>query len=137
MVIGDLNVPAAETTVAEWKAVGGYVRFGKGKKNILCTNIDRPPCREALAIRSDVTRWDDQVALFKLAVDTYGRVDIVVANAGVGEIGQFDPFGEIMQKTPSKPTMVTPSVNVTGVLYSASTFERIRGIFRNCSKVFL
>ena len=114
------------------------VRFGKGKKNILCTNIEPPPCREALAIRSDVTRWDDQVALLKLAVDTYGRVDIVVANAGVGEIGQFDPLGEIMQKTPSKPTMVTPSVNVTGVLYSASTFERIRGIFfAIAQKVFL
>ena len=113
------------------------VRSFREREKNLCTNIDRPPCREALAIRSDVTRWDDQVALFKLAVDMYGRVDIVVANAGVGEIGQFDPFGEIMQKTPSKPTMVTPSVNVTGVLYSASTFERIRGIFRNCSKVFL
>lgn len=65
-----------------------------------------------------MTKWDDQVALFKLAVDTYGQVDVVVANAGVGEIGQFDPFSEIMQKEPSKPAMVTPSVNVTGVLYS-------------------
>jgi hypothetical protein len=83
--------------------------------------------REALAVRADVTRWDDQVALFKRAVDTYGQVDVVVANAGVGEIGQFDPFGEIMQKEPSKPTMVTPNVNVTGVLYSEYfTFESIQ-----------
>lgn len=76
---------------------------------------------DAVAIQADVTKWADQVALFKFAIDTYGRVDVVVANAGVGEIGQFDPFGEIKQKEPTKPVMVTPNVNMTGVLYSESS----------------
>lgn len=69
-------------------------------------------------MRADVTNWADQVALFKFALDTYGQIDIVVANAGVAEVGEFDPFGDIKEKEPTKPIMVTPNVNVTGVLYS-------------------
>jgi NADP-dependent 3-hydroxy acid dehydrogenase YdfG len=38
----------------------------------------------ALAVRCDVTEWDDQQALAKRALDAYGRIDVVFANAGFG-----------------------------------------------------
>jgi NADP-dependent 3-hydroxy acid dehydrogenase YdfG len=38
----------------------------------------------ALAVRCDVTSWDDQQALVQTALDRYGRVDSYFANAGFG-----------------------------------------------------
>ena len=38
----------------------------------------------ALAVRCDVTEWDDQRALVKRALDAYGRLDVAFANAGFG-----------------------------------------------------
>ncbi len=38
----------------------------------------------ALAVRCDVTEWEDQQALVQRALDAYGRVDVVFANAGFG-----------------------------------------------------
>jgi NADP-dependent 3-hydroxy acid dehydrogenase YdfG len=38
----------------------------------------------AIAVRSDVTDWDDQQELAKAALDRFGRIDAVFANAGFG-----------------------------------------------------
>ena len=38
----------------------------------------------ALAVRCDVTSWDDQQALVQTALDRYGRMDSYFANAGFG-----------------------------------------------------
>ena len=38
----------------------------------------------AVAVRCDVTSWEDQQALVKTAVDRYGRMDAFFANAGFG-----------------------------------------------------
>jgi NADP-dependent 3-hydroxy acid dehydrogenase YdfG len=37
-----------------------------------------------LAVPTDVTKWEDNEALIGRAVDEYGRVDVVFANAGFG-----------------------------------------------------
>jgi NADP-dependent 3-hydroxy acid dehydrogenase YdfG len=37
-----------------------------------------------LAVTCDVTEWDQQQALAQAAVDAYGRIDVVFANAGFG-----------------------------------------------------
>jgi NADP-dependent 3-hydroxy acid dehydrogenase YdfG len=37
-----------------------------------------------LAVPTDVTRWEDNEALVQAALDAYGRVDTVFANAGFG-----------------------------------------------------
>ena len=39
---------------------------------------------KALAVRSDVTSWDDQQALVRTALDRYGRMDAYFVNAGFG-----------------------------------------------------
>jgi NADP-dependent 3-hydroxy acid dehydrogenase YdfG len=38
----------------------------------------------ALAVRCDVTEWSDQEALVQRALATFGRIDVVFANAGFG-----------------------------------------------------
>jgi NADP-dependent 3-hydroxy acid dehydrogenase YdfG len=38
----------------------------------------------ALAVRCDVTRWEDQQRLAQTALDAYGRIDVAFANAGFG-----------------------------------------------------
>jgi len=38
----------------------------------------------ALAVRCDVTEWEDQRALVERALDAYGRLDVAFANAGFG-----------------------------------------------------
>jgi NADP-dependent 3-hydroxy acid dehydrogenase YdfG len=39
---------------------------------------------KALAVRCDVTSWDDQQALVATALERYGRIDAYFANAGFG-----------------------------------------------------
>ena len=44
---------------------------------------------QALAKRCDVTSWDDQQALVALALERFGRLDVVFANAGFGAARGF------------------------------------------------
>ena len=50
--------------------------------------------KDAVAVKLDVTKYADCEALIKTAVDKYGKVDILVANAAIvisGAIEEFDP----------------------------------------------
>jgi NADP-dependent 3-hydroxy acid dehydrogenase YdfG len=38
----------------------------------------------AIAVRCDVTEWEDQQALAARAIDAFGRIDVAFANAGFG-----------------------------------------------------
>ncbi len=38
----------------------------------------------AIAVKADVTRWEDNERLAKSALDAFGRIDVVFANAGFG-----------------------------------------------------
>ena len=38
----------------------------------------------ALAVRCDVTEWDDQQAMVRTALERFGRLDVAFANAGFG-----------------------------------------------------
>ena len=44
---------------------------------------------KAIAVRCDVTSWDDQQALVKAALDRFGRMDSYFANAGFGAARGF------------------------------------------------
>jgi NADP-dependent 3-hydroxy acid dehydrogenase YdfG len=43
----------------------------------------------ALVVTCDVTEWDDQQAMVKLALDHFGQLDVVFANAGLGRGRSF------------------------------------------------
>src|SRR5690242_21719157 len=46
----------------------------------------------AVAVCCDVTQWDDQVSLVRWALDAYGRLDAVFANAGFGGPRGFERY---------------------------------------------
>jgi NADP-dependent 3-hydroxy acid dehydrogenase YdfG len=55
----------------------------------------------AIAVRCDVTDWEDQQALVKRTLDAYGRLDVAFANAGFGgprgfEKGEVDEWKEMV-----------------------------------------
>jgi NADP-dependent 3-hydroxy acid dehydrogenase YdfG len=65
----------------------------------------------ALARRCDVTEWDDQEAFVAAAIERFGQVDAVFANAGFGAKRGF------LEETPEQwRSMVL--TNVLGVAYS-------------------
>jgi len=96
IVIADLNLDGAKETLSQIQAAGG----------------------SGAAVRCDVTVWEDQVAAFDAAIAEFGKLDVVVANAGVNEIGQFfgAPLGE--DGKPPKPNLKTLDINLTGSIYT-------------------
>ena len=80
--------------------------------------------------KCDISNWDEQKQVFKEIYEESGSVDIVLANAGVVEKGDFL---EVEQAEPQKPELRTLDVNVTGTLYSeffASFYRRGAGLMR-------
>ncbi|GAA5829073.1 hypothetical protein JCM3766R1_003923 [Sporobolomyces carnicolor] len=98
VVLSDLKLEAVQEVVDEIKAAGG----------------------EATGIACNVLDWDAQVRMFRHAIDTYGKVDIVFANAGTSSETDQPLLGEAMDASgePKKPAMTTLDVNTTGVIYT-------------------
>jgi len=65
-----------------------------------------------------VLSWDEQVSLFELAIKTFGAVDVVVVNAGVSEIGNFEKVS-VSNGRPVKPQLKTLEINLVAALYTA------------------
>jgi NADP-dependent 3-hydroxy acid dehydrogenase YdfG len=67
---------------------------------------------DGLAVPTDVTRWEDNEELIERALDAYGRVDVVFANAGFGAKRGW------LQETPEfwREMVLT---NVLGAAYTA------------------
>jgi NADP-dependent 3-hydroxy acid dehydrogenase YdfG len=65
----------------------------------------------ALAVACDVTEWEQQEALVRAALDAFGRIDVVFANAGFGAARGF------LKETPEfwRDMVLT---NVLGVAYT-------------------
>ena len=66
---------------------------------------------KVLGLRSDVTNYDDEQNAISEVVAKWGKVDVVVANAGVGH------FASIMDMTPEQWKQ-TIDVNLTGVFHT-------------------
>lgn len=88
VVLGDLNADAVEDLAARITAEGG----------------------ETACVRADVTRREDLAGLVALARERYGRLDVLVNNAGVGPISPLDDL-----RVEEWEQMI--DVNIKGVLY--------------------
>lgn len=64
-----------------------------------------------IGVQSDVSRLDDLDRLFAEIAERSGRLDILVANAGVG---QFGPLGEITEEDFERTT----SINLKGTVFT-------------------
>ncbi|GAA5909419.1 uncharacterized protein JCM6883_003937 [Sporobolomyces salmoneus] len=98
VVLSDLKLEAVQEVVDEIKAAGG----------------------EATGIACNVLDWDAQVRMFRHAIDTYGKIDIVFANAGTSSETDHPLLGEETDANgePKKPSTTTLDVNTTGVIYT-------------------
>lgn len=91
LVVVDIRRDAAERVAAEIKAAGG----------------------EAIVSGSDVTRNEDWVSILKQALDGFGRVDILINNAGTTHKSQ--PMLQVDEKTFD----LVYAVNVKSIYLSA------------------
>ncbi|KXH53439.1 short-chain dehydrogenase [Colletotrichum nymphaeae SA-01] len=71
-------------------------------------------------VKTDVTVWAEQIALFKKAKEIYGRIDHVFANAGLGPRANYlstevDENGDLKE-----PTRQLLDVSLTGVMHTAT-----------------
>ncbi|KAK1470697.1 short-chain dehydrogenase [Colletotrichum cuscutae] len=71
-------------------------------------------------VKTDVTVWAEQIALFKKAKEIYGRIDHVFANAGLGPRANYlstevDENGDLKE-----PTHQLLDVSLTGVMHTAT-----------------
>ncbi|KAK1523985.1 short-chain dehydrogenase [Colletotrichum costaricense] len=71
-------------------------------------------------VKTDVTVWAEQIALFKKAKEIYGRIDHVFANAGLGPRANYlstevDENGDLKE-----PTHQLLDVSLTGVIHTAT-----------------
>ena len=65
---------------------------------------------EAAYARTEVKRRDDLMNLVKFSCDRYGKLDVLVSNAGIGPISRFDDL-----RVEDWEEMI--DVNIKGVLY--------------------
>ncbi|KAJ7213140.1 NAD-P-binding protein, partial [Mycena pura] len=84
----------------------------------------------AISVKADTTIWEEQLAGFQFAIDTFKRIDYVFANAGVAEHPWLHPFdpATAASRPFAKPNLTTADINLTGQLHTAAlalqTFER-------------
>lgn len=112
IVITGASSGLGEATARRLAAEGATVVLGARRADRLNSLVDDIVAKggKALALPTDVTRQEDVQALVDTAVKTYGRVDVMINNAG------------LMPHSPLERCRVTDwermvDVNIKGVLY--------------------
>ncbi|EDU47838.1 Short-chain dehydrogenase/reductase SDR [Pyrenophora tritici-repentis] len=80
--------------------------------------LPEPEASSVPWLKVDVTSWDSQLALFKAALQKYGKIDHVFANAGINTVASLleddvDGNGNLLP-----PKLSTVNVNLVGVMYT-------------------
>ena len=118
MLTGGANGIGA-ATVRLLHSAGANVIFGDISASAGKAVVDSISSPNIIFIPTDVTRYVDNLDLFKTALEKYGRVDHAIACAGVVEIGKwFDPTLtiETVEKEESRATL---DVNLVGTMMFA------------------
>lgn len=107
---GGIGEAAARAFAAEGCAVVLAARSG-GKLDQLARGLGK----DALAVRCDVSSWDDIQALARATQERFGGCDVLVNNAGVG-------YGGTLAGMPVEHIDETLAVNLRGVMLVAKAF---------------
>lgn len=70
--------------------------------------------------KADISNWDELASVFAQIYDEQGRIDLVMANAGISK----EPRLIVDEETPSKPALHTLDVNLIGTVYSKKLCRR-------------
>jgi len=66
----------------------------------------------AIAVTADVTNWRDMQHVVQRAIETYGHLDVMICNAGIG-------FHDAFDRTPEPVIRRLVDVNLIGTFYAA------------------
>jgi NAD(P)-dependent dehydrogenase (short-subunit alcohol dehydrogenase family) len=104
VVFGDVNDRNGQAVVEKLDGFGSMHGGGNSR------NVTFAHC--------DVTNWDELLRLHEIALEKYGTVDAVVANAGVNEMEDIfeDKFDENGRLLP--PKHIVNEINLKGVFNS-------------------
>ncbi|KIW04318.1 uncharacterized protein PV09_04610 [Verruconis gallopava] len=70
-------------------------------------------------LHCDVSSWESQLKFFESAVEKLGRIDAVIANAGIANKENFNDYEDVELQPPTRPRTSIVDVNLTGVIFSA------------------
>lgn len=73
--------------------------------------------------KADVSSWEEQAAVFEEVHREHGRIDVVMANAGISEQGKSS-IAEVEEDVPVKPATKSIEVNLLGIIYFTSHMHR-------------
>ena len=101
-----------EATALRLAGLGARVALGARRLDRLETLVGRIAAAggEAAYTRTDVTRREDLAGLVELARERWGKLDVLVSNAGIGPISRLDDL-----RVEDWEAMI--DVNLKGVLY--------------------
>ncbi|MEU9314996.1 glucose 1-dehydrogenase [Streptomyces sp. NPDC048295] len=97
--------------IARRFASEGATVYLTGRRKTELENAVEQIGERAIGIRSDASKLDDLDRLFAEITERSGRLDIVVANAGVGDFG---PLGTITEEEYDRTT----SINLKGTVFT-------------------
>ena len=136
VVITGASSGLGESTARHLAKLGARVVLGARRKDRLDAIVKdiQAAGGEALAVTVDVTKRTEVEGLVKKAVDTYGRIDVMMNNAGIMAIAPLTAL-----KVEEWERMV--DINIKGVLYGVAAalphmLKQESGHFINTGSVF-
>lgn len=88
------------------------------------------PRAKVIFKKCDVSSWKSQADAFKEVHAEFGKIDIVVANAGVSEQGASS-LSKIEDEKPQEPNLKITDINLSGVIY-CELFSPTGALLRGC-----
>lgn len=77
---------------------------------------------KTLFVQCDLGDWDSQAAMFKTAFEWHGRIDALVANAGIEEKERFYETPDVTKEV-TKPNLLVFDVDLLAVVYGLRLFR--------------
>lgn len=89
-------------------------------KQVASSVAEKNPKAKIIFKECDVSSWKSQTKAFKDVFGEFGRIDIVMANAGISEQGA-SAMASIEEDEPKEPNLKIMDVDLSGVIYSKSS----------------